>query len=459
MTFIFLAAIVAAAAPAPTPQQQHYVLNTDANVWDVAAMDITGDGKAELFAFCCDEKSEPLDKFISVYIPAADGAYPEKESLRLKVTPEASTFFFAETDGIAPKELIGADAEGASVFAYKDGALTSAAEPRFTSLLPHRSKEPFFLKNTASDLDGDGVDEWMIPRHNGYELRNIDGVHGFIPCDVFSQVASEGSVYITHRLPAVHLFDLAGEANKAVAFLSDEFADFAYGANWAQHSRFKIPVNVEEKWEAGAKMEDIDRNGLPDLVVTQTKGTVNMKAITHIYLAKGPFQYAEKPDAEYQVNGALMSPLLRDVDGDKKLDIVLVNIPLSAWNIVNYFVRGKVSVKAEVYLFKDGTFSPKSAFSEDFLLDAPEGRERVAYAFGDFSGDGTLDVVFGAGEQKLVIHTGSEDRLLSSRPWVTLTLPAFGVAHKMDLNGNAAEDLVLDHPGGANKKRIDVIVF
>jgi hypothetical protein len=455
MGFLFIAAaVVTGAAPF-----QQYVLNSDVNVWDVASTDLNGDGNAEIFTICCDEKSEPLEKYVGVYMAGPDGAYPEKPTFRLNVDPTISTFFFAETDGTAPVELIAADAEGATVYKYQDGKFVVASKPRFSSLFPYKSKEPFFLKKGAIDLNGDGIDEWLIPKPSGYELRNASGPIATIECDVVSQMASTGSIYITHRLPAVYPFTRDGYSEKVVAFVSDEYADFALGPGWKEHDRFKIPVNVDEKWEASSSMDDIDGNGEPDLVITQTKGTINMKSLTHIYLARGPGKYPHAPDAEYQVSGALMSPLVVDVNGDKNKDVILVSIPLTAWNMVNFFVRGKVSVQAEVYLYGDGGFGKKPAFSESFLLDAPEGRESVAYTFGDFSGDGRLDVIFGAGANTLVVHTSSDDRLVSAKPWVTLSLPAFGSAHKMKLNANDSEDLVLSHPGGSNSKRVDVVVF
>jgi hypothetical protein len=112
-----------------------------------------------------------------------------------------------------------------------------------------------------------------------------------------------------------------------------------------------------------------------------------------------------------------------------------------------------------VYLFKNGAFPAKPDFAENVLLDAPEGRERVAYTLGDFNGDGRVDIAFGAGSEKLVIHTSTATEFISSRPWLTLNVPTFGVARAYDLNGNPNKDLVLFHPGGAYKQRVDVIVF
>ncbi len=452
---LMVASVLATASPAQT-----YALRTEADIWDVAATDLNGDGKAEIFAFCCNKDKDPIEKSIAVFMAGADGSYPPTPTLRLNIAPEFSAFFFAEVDGKPPLELVAVDAEEAVVYQFRNDQFVELGRSKFNSLFPYRSKEPFFLKHAAEDLDGDGISEWIVPQPAGYELRHMDKPIGFISCDVFSEMSSEGSAYITHRLPATHFFKMEDEKNKAVGFLSDEYADFAFGQDWHKHNRFKIPVRVKDKWDAGANMEDVNGDGIPDLIITQTKGTINMKATTDVYMARGLFSYPDKPDAEFQVSGALMNPLVRDVNGDGMKDIVLLSIPMSAWNMVNFFVRGKVSVKAEVFLFQNGAYSQKPAFAEHFLLETPDGREHAAYAFGDFNGDGHLDVAYSTTADTLAVYTGTENRLVSSKPWATFNLPAFGKAHEMKLDANKkSEDIVLNHPGGNNTKRVDVIVF
>ena len=438
---------------------QAYVLHTDAAVWNVAARDVTGDGKAEIFAACCDEDSYPLKKFVAVFIADPAGGYPVQPSLVVDLAPSISTLFLAETDGKPPAELVAVDAEGATICRFEEGRFVPGATPRFSSLLPSGAKHPLFLESAAEDLDSDGIDEWIIPVPSAYEIRKPNGSLARVVSDVVSEISEDDSVNIFYRLPSCHPFALEGETQKCLAFLSDEFADFTHGKNWSETSRFKIPLNLEDKWQATSRMADIDANGMPDLVVTQLKGTINMKAVTHVYLANGRFTYPDKPTATFEANGAISSPVVTDVDGDGKQDLVFMTIPFGLKNVVNFFLRKKLSARVEVYLFEDGAFPSKPTFAESALLDAPEGRERIAYAIGDFNGDGRKDAAFGESADKLAFRTGSAEQFVSPRPWVVLSIPSFGTALPLDLNGNKAQDLVMYHPGGANKKRIDVVVF
>lgn len=449
--------IAALCIVAQTPHT--WVLNTPLKVWDVETSDMNGDGRADILLMTSDEQSYPLRRELALFLSGADGGYPGSPSVTLPLEPATGAAMLAEVDGASPREVVLLDAGGAQVHRFTGAGFEQTGAPRFPSLLPSHTKEPSFLRHCARDLLGDGRDVWFIPTPAGYEVRRMDGLVAGLSCDVISEMRRGENTYIVHRLPAVHLFTPPGEPVKGVAFLSDEFADFAHGPGWAKQERFRIPVNLEEKWEASARMDDITGGGLPDLVVTQMRGTVNMVAQTQIYLAKEPFKYPGAPSAAFTTKGAVSSPLLLDVDGDKKKDVVLISIPFGVSNFINFFVRGKLAIHAEVYLYNGAGFDAKPTFSTNLTMDAPEGRERVAYTFGDFSGDGRLDVAYGREDDTLVVRTGSKDKFLASDPWVKLSLPSFGNAEDVDLDGNPARDIVLYHPGGPNARRVDVIVF
>jgi hypothetical protein len=449
--------ILMAAAAAVNPV--HYVLETDTSVWDVAVQDINGDGIHDILAICSDEDSHPLRKFVAVFLGDEHGGYPSTPSFIQPLSPSIGAIFFAETTGAPPIEMVATDARGATVYGYRDGALTEIQRADFLSLLPDGSKEPLFFKEPMEDLTGDGIAEWIVPVPSGYQVRTPTEAITTISCDVVSEIRNDSSMVITHRLPAYTIFDLPGQSQKAIAFLSDEFADFAYGPRWEQRARFKVPLNLEEKWEASAKMTDINGNGLPDLVVTQVKGTVNLKVLTQIYLATEPFTYPEIPTATFEVDGSITSPILEDVNGDGRLDLMFIGIPFSVKNLVSYLVRKRITIAVDVHLFDGTTFPASPTHHTKLTLDAPEGRERVAYTLGDFNGDGLLDIAVGQGSESLAIYFGRPDRFVPSRADMVLKLPAFGVARPHDIDGNGSDDIVIYHPSGQNRKRIEVLIF
>lgn len=355
------------------------VLKLDAGVpvWDVTPGDVNNDKRTDLLVFTCKDTTEPLEKSLQVFLAQEDGRYPEQPSFKVDLPPQAGALFLSETDGVPPVEVAAVDAEGASVYRCDGGKLDLVAQPRFASLFPTWSKEPQFLEKTSVDLDGDGVDEWLVPTALGYAVRKVSGEMVVIPCGVNSSVRGDSSLSVTYKFPACHPFGVEGQGQKALAFLTDERAYFAHGLDWSESTVFKIPLNLGEKWDSTAAMYDIDGNTMPDLVVTQTEGTLNLRILTQVYLASENFGYPAQPTATFDSKGSFTAPILQDVNGDEKLDLVFINIPWGVKFFVNLFMFRRLGVDLDVYLYNNGAFPPQPDFRGHVTIEAPEGRNSL----------------------------------------------------------------------------------
>ncbi len=454
-----LALVVAGAIVIAGGAPETFVLTSRLDVWDAAVADLNGDSKKDVLAFCADSRSYPLEKSLAAYLADDQGRYHSKPSAELKLDPSVGTAFIAEIDGYPPQEVIVMRPSGAFVYRLGASRFKLIAEAPFSSLYPSGATEPVFLLDSAVDLDGDGIDEWLIPVSGGYEIRNQRGLISAVPSHVESEIRELGALVIQHRLPTIHTFDDPGASTKGLAFLSDRFADFSYGPGWSDHYRYRIPSALDERWEAYARMNDINGDGFPDILVTQTRGTISLEVQTQVYVADEPFVYPESPTVQFASKGSFTTPALLDVNQDGTSDIVFMTIPLGIRNIINYFFRKKLSVQIDAHLYTGRGFDEKPSFRTHLTMEAPEGRERVAYTMGDFTGDGQTDAAMGVSGEELAIYKGDPKSFLSSKPWKTFAVPGFGVARSEDLDGNGTEDIVLFHPSGDHQKRIQVILF
>lgn len=449
-------AVVSAALMA---QAQHTVLTAQLPVWDVLSADVNGDGFKDIVAYCSRDEAEVPEKELQIFLANARGRFGGEPPIRYPLSPENGTAFTSEVDGAPPREIVLLSGGGAEVLHLEGRTLVEVDQMEFVSILPTGSREPVFLRDATHDLDGDGRDEWLLPVPEGYGIFGGGRRLATIPAPTTSELRDYSNFQISNRLPAVSTFALPDEPLRAVALLSDARADFAYGNEWQTHVRYTIPKRLDERWDSSASLQDVNGDGWLDLMVTQTSGTVNLKTETQIYLAIGPFSYPDKPTASRASSGSFTSAALRDTNGDEKLDLVFISIPIGLGNIINYFIRKKVTVEAAVYEFGPRGFAEKPSRSADLTLDAPDGRERSAYAMADFDGDGYLDACVGTGSETMSFYRGSSKEFLSSTPWLKLAMPTFGITRTGDLDGNGKDDLLLIHPGGANEKRIDVVMF
>ncbi|MFP4173445.1 MAG: FG-GAP repeat domain-containing protein [Candidatus Hydrogenedentota bacterium] len=459
MTYCLFAALLVTMGAGAQPQV--LTLTTQYDIWNIATEDLTGNGREDILAVMSDEESDPLIKQVAVFLAMDEGGYPGEPSFVLDLDPRIGNLFLADVDGEAPRELVVTHSQGATVHQWADGGFEVLAEPEFMSILPQGSKRPRFLEDVAVDLMGDGRDEWLIPMPTGFAVRNVDGHIADIRAEVQTVARGSGDrgVTIRYDFPAFQPFDIREHEHKGMAFLTDEHAEFAYGPNWRQHHRFRLPRKLDDRWQSDAQLMDINDNGLPDLVVTQTQGTVNMTAQTQIYFAEDQLRYPREPSALFESEGAFATPVLVDVNGDGRKDVVHLKVPYSIGSFVSYFLRGRLTVNAEVYLCEEDGFDTSPAYTGSFPVQAPEDRRNLVYSLGDFNGNGRKDVAYGVGENELAVYTGGEDEFLSSQPWVSVEVSPYGEAVSEDLTGNGHDDIMIHDPDSEQSKQIRVVLF
>jgi FG-GAP-like repeat len=451
LSLLCLSAVVVAAS--------HDILQSPHPVWDAVVRDVNDDGYQDLVALTSKEGIYPPEKHVLIFWGSDSGHYTSTRSYDFPLRPGSGNVFFSQPDGQGALELVAVDPLGFRSYTFDAGTFRESGIVPVVSIYPVNTREPMFLQEVSVDLDGDGREEWLVPGPGGYSVWSAGQKRYELAADIPGEVADIGGEYITYRVPKVYVAPPEGGHVPVLAFLSDRVADFHYGTNWEESSRYRISQTLEQRWDAHTELKDINADGRPDLMVTQTEGTINMNVLTQIYMGGPSFTYAAKPEFQIASSGGFSAPALVDVNNDEQDDLVVVSIPFSLRNIANFFIRKKVSIRIDIHLQHGNGFPEKPSFRTYMTMQAPDGRERFTYAWGDYNNDGYMDAAIGAGGEQVNIYVRTEKSLLSSKPWKTFEIPAFGVAKSVDVDGKGGDDLVVFHPGLQDSRRLDVLRF
>lgn len=466
--------LLAVAAPVP----ELHTLSVPGTLAGVRARDVDGDGRAEVLAIVYDADTES-DRRLVWFVPGEDGAYPAEPSGALPLPAETGGVFLAEYDGPAPVEVMLTGADGVAVYRFAGpGALERTAEQAFQSLYPAHLPRPQFLDDAAADLDGDGVDDWFVPKPGGIEVRLAGRTPHLLACDVRGAMSPYGETrgQLVYRFPGVVPFREGGAM--ALALAGGRFVEIARGPDWAVGARLPIPWRMEtpEREQRALRkgddlmprppdatgdliLADLNADGLPDLVVTEAKGTVNAEATTRVYFAQPGPRYPETPDAVIENAGSYVKPGVVDLDGDGFQDLHFIEIPFGMGFLVNYFVRDRITMHLKGYLYRDGGYPEDPQLTARLALGDAQKSDDGAFTHGDFNGDGRADLALGDGTDTLQFRAGSEKDLFEDDPFATVDVPPYGVARTVRLDANERDDVVLFRPYDPEAARIHLIRF
>ena len=266
------------------------------------------------------------------------------------------------------------------------------------------------------------------------------------------------------------LYDLiAIDSDRILVFVQDEtgrfstepFADLIFDVRTQKEK-------IDDMAFAQTVVRDLNDDGYADAIVTKqsSKGLSNFRCAINIFYGSAG-GYAEKPDQVIISEGtASERTIVRDVNGDGQLDMILPSIRISITSIIRFLLTRSVPINFNIFLLhEDGRYSDRPDFSKEvkFKIDFSGDTDVQAVSLrGDFNGDRRMDFVFGTGEDELSIFlgvSGDEDRIFSKKPVVKIDVPAFGEVLSLDLDENGYSDMILYYPQSKTRKgTINVMV-
>ncbi len=347
------------------------------------------------------------------------------------------------------------------------------------------SKRTLPLINFIKDWNGDGSDEIGIFRFEGLSIYAVDssGVFGSenkisIELDTGMRGGYSGDegketseLLASFTFPETVLMDFDNDGLKDL-FVTTKDRVIVYrqepGGRFSAKPTHDVMFDVltqKEKIDRDTHretvIEDLNGDGYADAIVTKqtAKGLSNFRGVINIYYGKGG-GFSKEPDQMIISEGtASVTTIIRDVNGDGRLDMILPSIRISLTSIIRWLITRSIPINFNIFLLNDDNkYSERPDFSKEvkFKIDfSGESDDQALSLNGDFNGDKRKDFVFGTKEDELSIYlgvSGDKDRLFSNKPVAKVEVAAFGELESIDLDADGYSDMIISYRQNKERK-------
>jgi len=359
------------------------------------------------------------------------------------------------------------------------GKLTHLAGARpFTAFADHNSL-PYY--DFLQDWNGDGKDELLLLEfersllfpagENGLEpvgreimlTAHIDiNIGG--PERIFQEHHSLRSFYFMPQLNAEDYdgdgrIDLIGTyRGKLTIFKQLEDGGFSREPTWEVQITLPRPPAKEGKKERGEPMppliqiDDVNNDGRMDVIAGQIVGSFgDLKSQTYIFYGHTNSIKRNRPDQLIEREQAGSLALLRDLDGNGTMDLVVPYIKIDIFNIAKMIITSSIDVNFAIYVIGQGGVYPDLPTGEDSTTINFNIREfsvegGVPNVDGDFDRDGINDVVLGKNEKEIHVLKGNGLGVFDdSDPIAVIHVDSPLFPDVYDLNADGMSDIVVSY--------------
>lgn len=425
-------------------------LNLPSELSDFIMADFNGDSLMEILALCADGRAPVPDRKGCIFYQSG-GAYKSDPDLVFDIPHDAVVFDTGDIDGDNRPEILYLSYDGIFAIKVNDGKVE---DPR---LVLERTTI-FYLPTTES------VSYWdfyrvsprnnrtflLIPTFSSLSIYSVDnsGVAPVtdIPIKYRAAAISPGISEMRDRmaftyqysLPVIEFCDYNGDGVEDMFFIDDTRMSIYAGTFQGGFVRDPVDCSYEKLWpdadagdtEFNLQVEDLNRDGLADLIVSQISGGVkSLESNIKIYICNAREGYNEIPSFNRNISNSAGMAYLHDLNNDGRIDIVIPALKIGITALMKMLILSRLDLGLDIYLQGAGgryPDEPSLSTSISATVDLNAGNigygENIAIT-GDFNGDNLSDFLLETGDGTLDIYFGTIGTVLASNPGWSFKLP------------------------------------
>lgn len=463
-------------------------------ILDLHVEDLDGDRLKDIIITHVKGLPPKETRWISIFHQSADGGYSSAANQSWEIDTLAVLLDTGDVAGDMKKEIVIVMPDRVSYYGMAEQDFKSRPEALFEvkgiTVFPAEGSIP--LLDFVRDWDGDGTDEIAIFKFEGIEIYGRDSTDAYkrtnavyIPLrtSMGGSINKEYSfrtegLNASFRFPDMNLIDFDSDGRRDLIITrQDRLAVYKMGRDglFTEKPLTRMDFDVRTKKEkiernafTATTIQDLNSDGYADAIVTKqtSKGLSNFRGVLNIYPG-GDSGFNLTPNQVIISEGtASTSTIIRDVNGDGMLDLILPSIKISITAIIRFLISRSIPINFNIFLLRpDGMFSERPDFSKEVKLKIDFSGESDTQAMdlrGDYNGDGRRDFVFATDEDRLSVYlgiAGDDDRLFSKNSVAEIETDAFGELESYDLNNDGFSDMIINYPENDDMEGIVTVLM
>jgi hypothetical protein len=436
---LLLPALAALAAPA-LAQQDAFALRLVENVGRTTGAEIAdfdGDGRGDLLCVAFSGLPPEERRELVVRFQRSDGSLSAAPDWSAEVPPGTAVFDLADVDPTPGVEILLLRRERIEVLslAGRRAARHSLELPAPSLGLASDERGLDRIRLVRGDLGPEP--RLLVPLLGTYLVLSPSGellgqpvaggrANYFVPPQS-GPLVSESELEIYFDAPRMNAGDVDGDGRAdLIASSRHEIRVFRQGEDgrFASEADRVLPLrllseadHIRSSGQVRVATADFDGDGRVDLLVSQTGGGIlDAESRAALHLNRGGTWNLHAPDQVFHVKGGTLTNQLIDLDGDGRVELVDVRLPLNVLTLVNLLVTRDVEARVSVYRAGKGLpFDPTPWFqrklSVGFDFHTLRARGFIPTIDEDLNGDGLRDLLSSADGEAVEVTLGGPSGL------------------------------------------------